>query len=207
MSKKMEKNKAQEKDNEKEVKLEKSKSAVKKSSTKKGIVFSRLYFFVILDLITFLMLFYFLGVIKKKAVILNDLVNAYQNAQQSSKVNFVDLEIKSYKEKADKIISLFPNDQRLLDFIKIIEDKSGDNGSVVNFTFATKEPVRDSTTRLGVPVVINFKGSWMQIDKDLRDIQSAPFLFRPITIEAKNTNNGDMVELMYGGFLYVDESF
>jgi hypothetical protein len=67
--------------------------------------------------------------------------------------------------------------------------------------------VRDGTTRLGVPVVVNFNGSWDQIDKDMRDIQLAPFLFRPITIEAHITAEEGVIELMYGGFLYVDESF
>jgi hypothetical protein len=180
---------------------------MKNTSKKRKTIFSKLYLYAILDAVVLVFLVYFLSVIRQKAVLLNDLVNAYQNAQQSSQVNFADLEIKSNKERADKVLSLFPNDQKLLEFIKIIEDKSEGGGSIVNFTFASKEPVRDSTTRLGVPVVINFKGDLSQIDKDLKDIQSAPFLFRPITIEIKKTAEESMVELMYGGFLYVDESF
>ncbi|MBN1168627.1 hypothetical protein JXA63_01935 [Candidatus Woesebacteria bacterium] len=207
MSKKGDKNKKEKSMSDvSDQKQEKSKM-IKNTLKKKKNRFSKIYMFIITDIIVFALLFFFLGLVRKKAVALNGLINTYQNAQRSSQVNFADLEIKSNKEKADKIVELFPNEKKFLEFIKIIEEKSGDGGSVVNFTFATKEPVRDSTTRLGIPVVVNFKGSWGQIDKDLRDIQSAPFLFRPITIEAKNTAEEGVVELMYGGFLYIDESF
>lgn len=190
----------------KDTKVKERKVDIKKTRKTSKFHIPKIYLFAVLNVIALIMSIYLLGTFNQKSNELKELINAQLNAQQSSQVNLADLEIKSNQEKADKIIALFPNDQGLLDFIQIIEDKSK-QGTIVNFTFASKEPVRDSTARLGIPVVVNFRGSWQDIDRDLREIQKSPFLFRPITIEASITAEENVVEFMYGGFLYVDDSF
>ncbi len=165
----------------------------------------KVIFFGVINLLAVVVLLVLLNELPKKALELKTLVNAGIKAEASSRVNYTDLELQTNKEMIDKISKLFPNDEGLVDFIKFIEGVKAE-GVLVNFSFASKEPVRDKTANLGIPVILEFRGSWGQIDNDLQKLQKAPYLFRPITVEAKPHLEENVVELMYGGFLYVDES-
>lgn len=114
-------------------------------------------------------------------------------------------ELDKNKEKADRLIALFPDEQGLLTFVDEIE-KLKREGSVVDFSFASKDPVVDKTNNFGIPMVIELKGTWGQIDQDLQKIQKLPFLFRPVSFNAGLIEDEGVIDLRYGGFLYVDES-
>lgn len=174
-------------------------------SKEKSRLLNRITIFGVINLICLILIFVIIGELPEKALELKNLINSQVKAEESKRVNISDLEIQSNREKADKIQNLFPDDSGLIDFIKLIENRK-EQGSVVNFSFASQEPVRDGTANLGIPVVIEFRGTWQEIDRDLQEIQSSAYLFRPITIEAKPRIEENVIEFMYGGFLYVDES-
>jgi hypothetical protein len=113
-------------------------------------------------------------------------------------------EIQSSKEKTDELTAAFPNEEGLVEFVREIE-KLKEEGVVKDFSFTSKEVVRDKTGFLGTPVVIEFSGSWSQIDAGLQKLQSLPILFRAVRIEAEKTSE-TLIDLKYGGFIYVDES-
>lgn len=113
-------------------------------------------------------------------------------------------EIQRNAENIDKLTSLFPGEEGLLIFVDEIEKLKLD-GTVQGFTFANKDPVTDKTNSFGLPVIIELRGNWQQINRDLEEIQKFSFLFRPANFNATVVRDEGVVDLRYGGFLYVDE--
>jgi len=115
-------------------------------------------------------------------------------------------ELDSNTENIQKLIALFASEDTLLTFVEDVE-KLKETGTVTGFTFASAVPVADNTKNLGLPIIIEFSGTWDAINADIKTIQSLPILFRPVTFDAEEVPEESVVNLKYGGFLYVDESF
>jgi len=110
------------------------------------------------------------------------------------------------KDKADKLIALFPDDSGLVSFANDL-DRIKKDGRVAGFSFANNEAIKDKTGYLGIPVLIELTGSWSEIDSDLQKIQAIPYLLRPIEIDVTPSETEGQVDLKFGGFLYVSENF
>ena len=108
--------------------------------------------------------------------------------------------------KADQLQALYPNEARLLKFVEEI-DRLKDKGVISRFSFANDDPVKDKTGYIGVPIVIEFRGTWPQISQTLKSVQGLPFLIRAIDIEISQIPNQGIQRLMFGGVLYVAENF
>jgi len=116
------------------------------------------------------------------------------------------IELANHKVKLDKLFALFPaGEADLLEFINEI-DKLKNEGLVTSFSFASNRPVKDRTGFDGLPIIIEFRGSWNQIDWGLKRLESLPFVVRAINLEISRLSEG-AVSLKYGGILYVDEKF
>jgi len=116
------------------------------------------------------------------------------------------IELSNNKPKLDKLFALFPaTESDLLEFINEI-DKLKSEGLVTSFSFASNRPVKDRTGFGGLPIIIEFRGSWNQIDWGLKRLESLPFMIRAINLEIRQLSEGE-VSLKYGGILYVDEKF
>lgn len=140
-----------------------------------------------------------------KALELKGLKNSIITAEQSAEVNFADLELKSNKELAEKLLVMYPDEVGLVNFIQEIE-KLKKRGIVTNFSFANQTPVRDKTRYLGIPIAIEIKGNWKEISGALVDLQKLPYLFRPVSMSTQPDSEEGLINVRYGGFLYVDES-
>lgn len=167
---------------------------------------NRAVFFSAINLVAVITLFFIISELPKEARNLSSLINSQLRAEMSSRVNYSDLQLQSNRERSDYILALFPDDSGLVDFIQTVERLKSE-GAVVNFSFASSQPVRDKTGGLGIPVLIEIRGTWEAINNDLVKLQRAPYLFRPITVDIRNTDEEEIKLLLYGGFLYVDESF
>lgn len=115
-------------------------------------------------------------------------------------------DLEDNKENIEKIKAIFPDEDGVLDFVSEIE-KLQDEGTVIGYSFVSKDPVSDKTKVQGFPVVIDMRGTWEDIGDDIQKIQKLPYLFRPVNIEALEDPEDNIVEFSYGGFIYVDESF
>jgi len=120
-----------------------------------------------------------------------------------SKIEIAGLEIEASKEKADKLSAIFPDEGGLIGFVREI-DILKEEGLVASFAFASERAVRDNTGNFGIPVVIEFRGSWAQVGRGLSRLNDTPFLLRAVTIEAERGGEENLVVFKYGGFLYVD---
>lgn len=118
----------------------------------------------------------------------------------------LEFEIENSQAKLDKLTSLFPSETTLLDFIKGI-DALKKQGIVTRFSFASNKPVKDRTKFTGLPIIIEFRGTWGQTNSALKIVENLPFLIRPINIEVKQSSAEGLVTLKYGGILYVSETF
>lgn len=145
------------------------------------------------------------GNLPDKAAEFKKLRNMSISAEARSKVEIADLEIKSNIEKSDRLIALFPDETGLVNFVKEIE-KLKLEGIVKTFSFANQEAVRDKTTILGIPFVIELEGTWDQIDASLQSLQRLEFLYRAITVQIEPKEEENLINFKYGGFIYVDES-
>ena len=140
----------------------------------------------------------------------NEVKSLRSNAQlvntAGENTEILQFELDLTAEDYEKLQDLYPDEERLLSFVDEIENLRT-NGTVVGFTFASKDPVVDKTKNLGLPIIIDMEGSWEAISQDIQTIQALPFLFRPVTFDAEEDREDNVVKLKYGGFLYVDESF
>ena len=108
--------------------------------------------------------------------------------------------------KADQLQVLYPNEARLLKFVEEI-DRLKDKGVISRFSFANDDPVKDKTGYIGIPIVIEFRGTWPQISQTLKSVQNLPFLIRAIDVEISQIPNQGIQRLKFGGILYVAENF
>ena len=136
-------------------------------------------------------------------------VNRLRSEQLSIGAKNADLikkDIEENKDKSDKLLALFPDDSGLVNFANEL-DKIRKEGKVTGFSFANNEAVKDKTGSLGIPVLIELKGTWPEIDNDLIKVQNIPFLLRAIEIDAAPAVEEGQVDFRFGGFLYVSQSF
>ncbi len=107
--------------------------------------------------------------------------------------------IESYREKYDQIKKFFLDEQGVIDFINQTE-------KVAKVSFVSQKPVKDISGNFGIPVVLEFSGSWEDVGKILKDIDTLPFLFRVVKVEAKRKEETNMIVFKYGIVLYVNEN-
>lgn len=115
-------------------------------------------------------------------------------------------EISSGKDKADEIESRFVNDSGVVDFVNELEKIKADSGLINKISFPSQKAVEDKATgQYGIPVRIEFRGNLDLIIDDINKIQNLPFIVRTITIDsARDAEDPSVVNLKYGGFIYVD---
>lgn len=158
-----------------------------------------------INLLCVLIIVLLLGILPQKAEELKNLRSLnIQNASQLD-TDSLEFEILDSQTKVEKLKALFPDDTGLLEFIKEI-DKLKTEGLVTNFSFTSNDPVKDKTKFSGLPIVIEFKSSWIQIDSALKRLEALPFLIRAINLEIREAGEG-LIILKYGGILYVDKTF
>ncbi len=119
-------------------------------------------------------------------------------------LDITEVEIESSRKKADKLLILFPDESGLIGFVKEIDDLK-EEGIVTRFAFASENAVRDKTGYYGIPLVIEFAGTWGQIGQALQKIDDLTYLLRAVNIEVIPQPEGDLVQFRYGGFLYVSK--
>jgi hypothetical protein len=165
------------------------------------------------NLITVVALFFLLVKLPEKAETLNKLT--IENIRNESSVSFEFSDVEASKEKADKLTELFIDESGVVDFVAEVEDIKAESGSIQKLTFTGEGATKDKTGNYGIPVIIEMRGTWEEIGKDLEKIQTLNYLFRAVKIEARNVLLEDeetkelidtnVVELEYGGFLYVSD--
>jgi len=146
-----------------------------------------------------------LGRLPTMALELKQIKNALLAAERTTEANVAELELQSHQEVVNKLLGVFPDEAGLIGFVQEIEALK-EQGSVINFSFANQIPVYDKTGFLGIPVAIELEGNWEQIGNDLVKLQGLPYLFRPISVSIRERDESYLINVMYGGFLYVDES-
>lgn len=114
-------------------------------------------------------------------------------------------ELASLDKDTSELKSYFPNESGLVGFVQAMESLK--QNTVIGYTFANKEPVKDSTGTPAVPVILQFSGTWSQIDADLVTIQELPYIIRFVDVESRQDQETGVVDLSLGGFIYVSEDF
>jgi len=157
--------------------------------------------------ITFIMALVFLmRKLPSKANEIRSLRNSSLLSQSEADADIQEFDIEQNQESIEKIKRLFPKEKDLLNFVSDIENLKQE-GSVISFNFASKDPVTDKTKNTGLPILIEMEGSWEQIGKDIKKVQELDYIFRPVSFYSEESPNDGLISVQYGGFLYVDESF
>jgi len=159
----------------------------------------------IINLVIVIILIFLLGAISQKAQELKKLRTLKAKAAQAD-LETIQLDIAASKDKADKLTAIFPDETGLVSFTKGI-DKLKQDKLVSHFSFASDDVVKDKTGFLGLPLVLEFRGTWSQIDQALKNIYQLPFFIRAINVEVKKIPGEGEVSFKYGGILYVSQNF
>lgn len=120
-------------------------------------------------------------------------------------VELAQAELSSLDGDIKELSAYYPTEAGLVAFVSKLEELK--LSSVVNYSFATDEPVRDIDGALAVPIVISFAGSWTQIDADVGELMDLKYVIRVVETEARQDPETGLVTLKFGGFLYVNEHF
>ncbi len=146
---------------------------------------------------------FFIVDLPKKALELKNARNDEQKVVESKKVDVTGLEYQPTKESVDKLISFYPEEEGVIEFIKRME-KLQTEGVIRNFSLVSENAVKDRTGTYGIPFIAEFGGTWEDIGLSLTKFQQLPFMIRAINIEAKMLGS-ETADLKFGGFLYVSE--
>lgn len=158
----------------------------------------------LINLVTIILLVIFIVKLPEKATELKNLkINQLKNESASL---LPPSEIEDAVSKADKLEELFLDQSGIVDFVNEVEKLKVEGGAIQKVSFASQKPVKDKTGYLGVPVVIELRGSWESIGIDIQKIESLPYLFRAASIDAETIpDNPGVIDFKYGGFLYVND--
>ena len=125
--------------------------------------------------------------------------------QDQTNLGVIQAEILSSKNKADKLLAVFPDESTIINFVKEIDTLKKDK-LVTHFSFATQNIIKDKTGFWGLPFVIESAGSWQQLNATLGNIYRFPYFIRAVSVELKKVSE-DEFSLKYGGIIYVSQNF
>lgn len=127
-------------------------------------------------------------------------------AKQSAASNTVALgELENFETEIESVLAEFPDQNSILEFINSLDNLKR-QGTILQFSFASDEALKDSTGTLGLPVLIEIKGNQENINNGLKAISELPVILKPVKTELTRAEDGSFT-LRYGGFLYVDQKF
>lgn len=168
-----------------------------------GIQVKSFIFLFVINLILIGLSVFLIVNLPKKATELNTARSEVQKVIESKKIDVTGLEYAPTKEKVDKLTSYYPEEDGLIDFIESIEVLKAE-GKVKNFSLVGQDAVKDKTGAYGIPFIVEFEGSWENINLSLQEFQKLPYLVRAVDIEIKLIDT-KTVNFKYGGFLYVSD--
>ena len=131
----------------------------------------------------------------------------YENTLAEEEIPLEIVDVETAKGNANKLKDLFIDESGVVNFVREVEDLKKD-GVVTNLSIVAPNVLKDRTGNFGVPVSIELKGSWGEIDENLRKIQALKYLFRVANIKIEPLEEeGDVGKIIfkYGVFLYVNE--
>ncbi len=155
----------------------------------------------IINIVTVALLVVMLLGLPEKAEKLKELRN--EDARNDSSVTYEFPDIEASNSKAEELGSLFIDDTGIVEFVRMVEEIKAEERSVKKIYFTSQKVVADRTGNFGIPVIIQMRGNWEQIGIDMAKIQKLPYLFRAVNIDVEKSEEDGLIELDYGGFLYV----
>lgn len=180
--------------------------AKKPISKFKSSLFGQVALLGLIDIICVLALVLLLVILPQKAAELKRLKSLQLKAASKPSTDLILAEIGSAKQKSEKLEKAFPDEIKLLEFVQAIDELKTE-GVITHFSFVSNNVVKDRTGLMGLPLVIEFAGSGSKVDYALRKVQQLPFLLRAVTVEVKQKGQEELINLKYGGILYVDKDF
>ncbi|KKU12350.1 MAG: hypothetical protein UX19_C0002G0057 [Candidatus Woesebacteria bacterium GW2011_GWA1_45_8] len=161
----------------------------------------------VINLIVVAGVVFLMGKIQTKAQAVKRLRSIQVGVVRGDAFSALKTDVEEAEAKTKQIIEYYPGSQGLIDFVGEI-DKLKAEGLVTGFSFANEEPIKDRTGSLGLPVLIEIKGNWSQIDSALSRVMGLPYLLRPIRVDAQpQEEEPGLIQFKFGGFLYVDKNF
>lgn len=166
-------------------------------SIKEGIL-------IAINIFSVALLLFLLFKLPEEAKKVHDFRVLIQKSENIQQAEILGLEIA--KEKTDKLKTLFLNDEGIVKFVNAIESLKQNNQSIKKIEFPSQEVIKDKTGNMAIPVIIELSGDWLELGKSLSEIESLPYLFRPVSVDIKpNKLDQGKFDIKYGGALYVSE--
>lgn len=127
-----------------------------------------------------------------------------ENSRNESNITFEFTDIENSKERGQRLNKLFLDESGIVDFVNEVEKIKTKNRALNKVSFTRQKGVKDRSSNFGIPVVIELRGIQSLVEEDLTDLQSLPFLFRPVSVEiGRDTEDPLVLNFKYGGILYV----
>ncbi|MCX7928610.1 MAG: hypothetical protein N2558_02910 [Patescibacteria group bacterium] len=174
------------------------------NQSKEKIVSLREGVLIVINVISITFLVFLLFRLPYEAKKVHNLQVEIQKNQSIQNTDVAGIELA--KEKADKLKSLFLNDEGIVQFVSAIESLKQKNQSFVKVEFPSQEVTKDKTGNMTIPVIIELSGSWLEVGRGFSEIEALPYLFRAVSIDIRpNKVDQNKFDVKYGGVLYVSE--
>jgi Tfp pilus assembly protein PilO len=128
-----------------------------------------------------------------------------QVAQTEASSTVATEELSKYKAQYEKVLEAFPSENEVIGFVSQI-DGLKKAGVVSGFSFASDIPLKDKNGILGLPILIEAKGSLEQINAAVEAIEKLPVILSAVKTEITKVEDGSYL-MRWGGFLYVDQNY
>ncbi len=160
--------------------------------------------FSVIDFIFLILLAWFLTKLGPKTTELKKMKNLLVQAKQID-LDAIQKTLLENKEKSEKLATVLPNEDELIEFINQI-DLLKKEKKINSFSFVADKPMKDKTGFFGLPLIIESKGSWQEINETLKSIDQLPYLIRGLNLEIKLLSDKEIM-LKFAGILYVSQNF
>ncbi|OGM14644.1 hypothetical protein A3D84_00125 [Candidatus Woesebacteria bacterium RIFCSPHIGHO2_02_FULL_42_20] len=100
--------------------------------------------------------------------------------------------------------SVFVDEQGFIDYVEKL-DGFGDER--LTFSFATQEPVKNRQGYLGLPLLLEFKGTKSEVGEALNKFGVLSEMVKFIDVEVLNSKDEDKLVVKVSAFLYTNEKF
>ncbi len=104
------------------------------------------------------------------------------------------------------LASVFIDEQGFIEYVEKL-DALRAQGAVTKFSFVTQEPVKDKQGFFGLPLLLEFEGTGVEVEDALTKVQMLPVILKPIDVEIFDNKGEDKLIVKMSAFLYTNEKF
>lgn len=165
-------------------------------------------FLLIIILASMATIAYFFTILPTKAENIKKIRSESLSSQISSQDEaLLTQTLKDTYDQRQKLLSVFPREENLIDFIKIIDNLEKQDIEVVSFSVDSDVPTKIGNSQSFLPMTLILQGDKTKVYQALREISNSIYFIKTITMTVVYDPNSSQVRLHTQFHLFVADDF